>query len=169
MILKGSEEEKLLYAIIYEDIKKVKSILKRSNKNKKILDLNEKNEDGYYPLSEAIFNNNVEIVKLLIEYANQHQIILNLNEKDNVGNYPLLEAIDNNNVEIVKLLINYALKHQIILIYNKNYYHLKNNIKIKNLLQYYEKEIENIKKVIKNELYKCINKYYINKLYILYE
>jgi len=43
--------------------------------------MNEKNQDGSYPLLEAIYNNNIEIVQLLIEYANQHQIILKLNEK----------------------------------------------------------------------------------------
>ena len=72
MILEGSEEEKLLEAIDNKNIKKVKSILKRSTKNKKILELNEKNKDGEYPLERAISYNNIEIVKLLIEYVNQH-------------------------------------------------------------------------------------------------
>jgi len=75
MILEGSEEEKLLEAIENKNVKKVKSILKKSTENKKILKLNDKNEYGEYPLLKAIYKNNIEIVQLLIEYANQHQII----------------------------------------------------------------------------------------------
>ena len=77
MILTGSEEEKLLEAIRIESIEKVKSILNNSTKRKKILKLNEKDEDGYYSLLKAIFKDNIEIVQLLIEYANQHQLFRN--------------------------------------------------------------------------------------------
>ena len=70
-----------------------------------------------------------------------------MNEKDKFGNYPLFWAIFNNNIEIVKLLIDYALQHQIILEYDKK--DIKNKQEIKNLLQNYEKEMENRKKVIK--------------------
>jgi len=58
-----------------------------------ILELNEKNKDGYYPLSKSIDKKNIEMVKLLIEYANQHQIIFELNEKDKDGYYPQYMAI----------------------------------------------------------------------------
>ena len=65
MILSGSEEEKLFEAIEYRNVEWVKSILKKSTKNKKILNLNEKdNNYRYYPLLYAIENNNIEIVKL---------------------------------------------------------------------------------------------------------
>jgi len=143
MILKGSEEEKLLEAIEIKNTKKVKSILKRSTKNKKILELNEKDFLGYYPLLRAIREKNDEIVQLLIDYANQHQIILKLNEKDKLGSYPLLRAIFYNNIESVQLLIDYALQHQIILEYDKK--KIEDKPRIKNLLQNYE----NRKKVIK--------------------
>jgi len=94
MILKGSEEEKLLEAIRYENIEKVKSILNNSTKNKKILKLNEKDKDGDYPLLMTIFKNNIKILQLLIEYANQHQIILELNEKNRIGGDPLFKLLN---------------------------------------------------------------------------
>jgi len=134
-------------AIKNRNIERVNSILKNSTENKKILELNEKDKYGFYPLLWAIFWNNIEIVQLLIEYANQHQIILKLNEKNKYGNYPLLVAIYNNNIEIVQLLIDYANQHQIILEYDKK--KIEDKPKIKNLLQNYEKEMENRKKVIK--------------------
>jgi len=55
MILIGNEKEKLLKAIEYKNIENLKSILKNSNKNKKILKLNKNYKDGYYPLLLAIF------------------------------------------------------------------------------------------------------------------
>jgi len=47
-----------------------------------ILELNEKDDIGNYPLSKAIINNNIKIVQLLLDYALQHKIILELNGKD---------------------------------------------------------------------------------------
>jgi len=134
-------------AIENKNIKRVKSILKNSTKDNKILELNEKDKDGYYPLYWAISKNNIKIVQLLLEYANQHQIILKLNEKNKYGDYPLLWAILRNNIKIVKLLLEYALQHQIILEYDK--YLIEKKPKIKNLFQNYEKEIEKYKKVNK--------------------
>jgi len=134
-------------AIENKNIERVNSILKNSTENKKILELNEKNKYGNYPLLLAIIKNNIEIVQLLIDYANQHQITLELNKKNNYGFYPLLLAIDKNNIEIVKLLIEYANQHQIILEYIK--WDIEDKPKIKNLLQNYEKEMEKRKKVIK--------------------
>ena len=61
-----------------------------------ILELNEKDEYGYYPLLLAISKNNIEIVKLLLEYALQHHIILEYKKKD-------IE----DKLEIKKLLRNY--------------------------------------------------------------
>jgi len=134
-------------AIKNKDIERVKSILKNSTKDKKILELNEKNKDEDYPLSEPTYWNNIEIIQLLLEYANQHQIILELNEKNKDGYYPLLRAISNNNIEIVKLLLEYALQHQIILEYKKE--DIEDKPEIKKLLQNYEKERESRMKVNK--------------------
>ena len=140
-------------AIKFNNIEEVESILKNSTKNKKLLKLNEKDEEGRNPLYRAISYKNIEIVKLLIEYANQHQIILELNEKNIYGDYPLLYAIFNNNIEIVKLLIDYANQHQIPLEYDKNtiFDIFQKNIfvrylgfkpQIQKLLENYEKEKE---------------------------
>ena len=44
-----------------------------------ILELNDnRNNEGYYPLLEVIYNNNIEMVKLILEYADQHNVILEL-------------------------------------------------------------------------------------------
>ena len=96
---------------------------------------------------EAIENEDIERVKSIIKNSVGNKNILELNEKNKYGDYPLLWAIDNNNIEIVQLLIDYALQHQIILEYYKK--KIEDKPKIKNLLQNYEKEMENRKKVIK--------------------
>ena len=68
MELFKSDEEELIGVISninifkYKEIEIVKSILENSNKNKKILKLNKKNKDGWYPLLGAISKNNIEIV-----------------------------------------------------------------------------------------------------------
>jgi len=97
-----------------------------NNSNKGIIKLNEKTQNGDYPLLNACnyywYENNVkyiEIVKLLIQYANKNNIILKLNEKNNNGFYPLLKASYNSDIEIVKLLIEYADKNNIILKLNE--------------------------------------------------
>eukprot|EP00833_Pecoramyces_ruminatium_P004284 jgi/Orpsp1_1/1178316/evm.model.c7180000064811.1 len=121
------EEKKLLSAISNDNIEEIKSILKYSNENKKILNLNNiKDEHGQYPLLVAIkYSSNIELIELLIEYAEQHHLTLELNEKDNgKGDYPLLSAIsnnnnNNNNIEIIKLLIEYSNRHQLILNLNE--------------------------------------------------
>jgi len=119
-----------------------------AHQHKIVLELNEKNNNGWYPLYMSIYNNNIDIVKLLIIYANQNKIILELNEKDKFFGYnPLYCAIFRNNMSIVKLLIDYAKKHHIILEYDKN--NIGNNSEIKNLLQKYENEKEDLKKVNK--------------------
>jgi len=58
-----------------------------ANKNNIILELNEKDKDGNYPLLLAIIHNNIEIVLLLMDYANKNNIILKINEKDKNGYY----------------------------------------------------------------------------------
>ena len=68
-------------AIKNENIEKVKSILDNLTKNKRILELNEKNKDGNYPLLKTIDKNKIESVQLLIDYALQHKIILDYKKK----------------------------------------------------------------------------------------
>jgi len=63
MILTGKEEEKFIETIKNKNVKKVKWILKNSNKNKKILKLKEKdNEYRYCPLYQVIYRNSIKIV-----------------------------------------------------------------------------------------------------------
>jgi len=115
-----SDEEKLFDAIIYQKTKKVKSILKKSNKDNKTLDLNIKSMRYYAftPFTKAVDKGNIEIAELLIDYANQHQIVLNLDKNDNCS---IINAISNNNTEMVELLVSYANEHQIILEMNSYY------------------------------------------------
>ena len=72
-----------------------------ASKNKIILELNEKDIDGWYLLLEVTYYNNTEILKLLIEYANKNKIILELNGKNYKGYYPILNAIYKSNTEMV--------------------------------------------------------------------
>eukprot|EP00833_Pecoramyces_ruminatium_P012007 jgi/Orpsp1_1/1186039/evm.model.c7180000096583.2 len=97
-----------LLTAINENVYIVKLLIDYANENNIILELNEKNEFGDFPLLMAINKYNIEMVKLLIDYANEKNIILELNEKDIDGNYPLLNAINNNNIETIKLLMDYA-------------------------------------------------------------
>jgi len=81
-------------------------------KNKIILKLNEKDNDGQYPLLIVSLHSNLKIFKLLINYVNDNNITLELNEKyKNV--YPLLLAVAYYNIKMVQLLINYANKNNI--------------------------------------------------------
>ena len=129
-------------------LKQFNLLIEYANQHQIILELNEKDKDGQYPLYWAISNRNVEIVQLLLKYALQHQIILKLNEKDIYGQYPLYWAIRYNNIEIVKLLLKYALQNKISLEYEKNYWFIEDKPKIKILIQNYEQGIE-MMKVIK--------------------
>ena len=88
-------------------------------KKKIILELNEKDNIGWYPLLKATDKNNIEMVQLLIDYATENKIILELNEKDDYGYYPLLDATYFDDIEMIKLLIDYANKNKIILKLNE--------------------------------------------------
>jgi len=96
-------KEELNKEISSGNTQKVKNILDYATENKIILNLNEKDEDGYNSLLYATYCNNIKIVHLLIDYANKNKIILNLNEKNYCGWYPLLRATYCSNIEIVKL------------------------------------------------------------------
>jgi len=50
--------------------------------------VNEKDNNGDYPLLSACRNNNSEMIKLIIDYANENKIKLKINEKNNNGLYP---------------------------------------------------------------------------------
>ena len=116
--------------------------------------LNDKSENGDYPLLWACYNENIEMINLLIDYANKNNIILKLNGKQNKENYPFHWACWNNNIEIIFLLIDYANKNNLILEFNESDY--ENNSKIKNetieIIKNYrnEKELENLVIVINN-------------------
>jgi len=57
-------------------------LINYANKNNIISELNEKDENGNYPLFLACYNNHIEIVKLLFDYAIKNNIILELNGKN---------------------------------------------------------------------------------------
>jgi len=79
------------------------------------LNLNEKNEEGQYPLLLICNNNNTRMLKSLLKYAIQNNIALNLNEKDEEGQFPLLFIYKNNNIDMIKFLIFYANEYEILL------------------------------------------------------
>ena len=64
------------------------------------LNLNEKNNYGYFPILNIFSKNNIEMIQLLMDYANYNNIKLELNKKTNNGSYLLLFACKNNNVEM---------------------------------------------------------------------
>ncbi len=78
------------FAIFKNNIEMVISLINYANEKDIILEINNKNEKGNYPLLNAIVNNNIELIKLLIDYAKGKNIIFDINGKDENGNYPLL-------------------------------------------------------------------------------
>jgi len=75
--------------------------------NHGIIRINDKNEEGNYPLLCAIDRNKNEMVDLILKYALTHHVDLEINAKNNKGHYPLLGAMYRNE-SIVKLLLSYA-------------------------------------------------------------
>ena len=109
-------EHELIDEIYNNNKENVILILKEAEQRNINLNINKKEEGGYYPLFWAVYNNDLEMVELLMDYADEHSMILNVNDKENeVDEYPLFEATFNNNVEIVKLLMEYANRNNIIL------------------------------------------------------
>jgi ankyrin repeat protein len=80
-----------------------------------LLELNEKNISGNYPLILAVSNDRKEMVELLMEYATNHSIKLDMTSKDKKGRYPLLWAVNRNNIAMVRLLVDFACKNEIAL------------------------------------------------------
>ncbi|OUM67754.1 hypothetical protein PIROE2DRAFT_4705 [Piromyces sp. E2] len=95
------------------NIKMIRILMHYAIANKIPLEINDKNEEGEYPLLCAICKEQIEMVQLLISYAEQSNIILKMNEKNNNGDYPLLCA--SFNIDMVQLLINYATENGITL------------------------------------------------------
>ena len=59
-------KKELEFGISYDNTQKIKNILDYATKNKIILELNEKDEDGIYTLLMTILRNNTKIVQLQI-------------------------------------------------------------------------------------------------------
>ena len=72
--------EIFLDSITQNDVTKTKILIDFANKNNIILNINEKNVTGCYPLYWSVFKNNIKMTKLLIDYANHTSTILNLYE-----------------------------------------------------------------------------------------
>jgi len=107
-----------MLAISENNINNVKSIFNYTNKKNIILDMNEKNERGNYPLICAITNNNTEIVKEIIDYAKENNIILEMNENDIANvifehNDHTIGKISDINSDIIKLLYVNKIYHRI--------------------------------------------------------
>jgi len=112
--IESDEYRKLIKEIKNNNVENVKSILENANNSKIKINLNEKDENGWYPLLWACEKDNIEIVKLLIDYATNNNIVLELNEKHKNGYYPLFWAISNN-IDMVHLLNDYAKANKITL------------------------------------------------------
>ncbi|KAL6625923.1 ankyrin [Neocallimastix californiae] len=92
-----------------------------NNSNNNItLEVNEKNNDGWYPLLAAIDNNNFEMVELLIDNANRNNIILELNEKNKNEYFPVFGIMNNNHIKMFKSLLYYIKEKNIRLVINEN-------------------------------------------------
>ncbi|OUM58125.1 hypothetical protein PIROE2DRAFT_21401 [Piromyces sp. E2] len=148
----------------------VEALINNSQKNNIILDINEKNEKGFYPLLLFSYDNKIDLMKLLMKYAEDNNIILDINSKDKNNYYPLFVSFENNNDEIADLLIKYANKHKIKLEVNEKFSNenypilnsiINNNNKLTTLLIEYadendiildlnEKDIDN---VIKDKIF----------------
>eukprot|EP00833_Pecoramyces_ruminatium_P002403 jgi/Orpsp1_1/1176435/evm.model.c7180000057575.1 len=127
----------------------VKLLMEYADDHNIALDINQKSENGIYPLITAIAKNkNIEMVKLLIEYANRKNITLDIDQKCDDGSYPLLYAISiDNSIEMIKVIVEYAKTKHITLSINEN--DIKNisdvnDDTIKLLLDYEKEHIINI-------------------------
>jgi len=120
----------------------LKLLIDYANNNNIILELNEKDKNGNYPLLLVCVSNSAEMVELLIDYSNKNNIILELNQKNERGNYPLLWTCNHNNTEMLKLLIIYANKNNIVLKYQESEYENNSKIKYKTIeiLKNYKKD-----------------------------
>jgi len=83
--LSGKDEKENEYYIkvinLCENIDITKLIQDYAFKNNIILNLDQKNSIGDYPLFWAVHKNNFELVEMCMNYANKSNIILEMNEK----------------------------------------------------------------------------------------
>ena len=86
---------KLTWAVINNDINKVKSLLERG------AHVDMPNKDGFTPLITAALYNNLNMVKILLEYK------ADANAEDKQGGTPLAYAIMHKNLDIVTELLNH--------------------------------------------------------------
>jgi len=118
--IKGNElfndQHYYFFRYMYNDNLRFNSLLMNYiDENDIIVDLNQKNENGDYPLLLLVRCNDISIVRYLIDFAKRKNIVLDLNQKNNYGQNALSLAIHNNNTELVQLLKNYANENNIIL------------------------------------------------------
>jgi len=59
----------------------VTQLINFANDKNMILELNQMNSKGNYPLLSAYLNKNIEIIKILIDYADKMGTTLELNQK----------------------------------------------------------------------------------------
>ncbi|ORX77848.1 hypothetical protein BCR32DRAFT_247606 [Anaeromyces robustus] len=101
-----------------EELNEIKLLMKYLNQYNISLNLNEKDQNGNYPLLLACQKENIEVVNLLFDYSNKNNIVLEMNEKNKKENFPLLACLSigcDSSIKLIKLLINYANKNNIIL------------------------------------------------------
>ena len=125
--IKNEKESTLfLHHIIYSSSDLYKKIISYSKENNIILNINEQNNEGFYPL--LYFCAIDEYFELLINYARDNKIVLEMNSQDKNGNNSYFHIIKNgfkNKLKftliykITKLLFDYAKETNYILDLNK--------------------------------------------------
>jgi len=99
---------KFIKAIINNDIEEITVTLEKYKKNEINLNLNEKDENGNYPVLCACKNNDEKLVTLLLDCARNKNVNLKLDEKNNKGKSPLIYAREHGNKNIIKQLMEYG-------------------------------------------------------------
>eukprot|EP00833_Pecoramyces_ruminatium_P010742 jgi/Orpsp1_1/1184774/evm.model.c7180000090930.1 len=185
--LNGTEEENnfspLFLACLTEQIEIIHLLFDYSNEKKYnsglefILELNEKDSEGYYPILMACYAKNIDMVQMLIDYASRNNILLELNEIDDEyeaypllvaienkeGVYPLLSVCKNDNSYICESIIEYANNYNISLELNDNQNEyeaypimmtvVSKNMKLTELLMKYAYDNEIILKLDESDIY----------------
>jgi hypothetical protein len=73
----------------------IELIMKYSNENKILLNINDKSKEDLNPLILAINNNDIDSVMLILDYVNKNDIKLNINEKDKIKCDSFFKKINN--------------------------------------------------------------------------
>jgi len=126
-----------LHYICHSSLVFLHKIMTYSSENNIILNLNEQNNEGIYPLLCHVTssNINVEYFELLINYARKNKIVLEMNKKNKYGNNAIFNLIKrgyeikyvstsyiNRICKIIKLLFDYAKETNYILDINEKDY-----------------------------------------------